>query len=298
MTVVTFRSMTWEASLVSARRVGRIVAPIVIVSALGAMSLGMGLVDVLRAALAVLLVLVLPGLLVTSFLFSRFGGVPERAALAVGISLAVMSLGGQLLNLFPTGIGSASWLVLIAVPVTAALLILRFRGREAFNGLPSQHSITLGPEPLRSVLWFVPSLALLTLAVVVSRMGAEDALDTGFTQLWIRPVVADTVIVELGVRSSEHGGDEYRLEMLIDGAVRQQWPSIDLSADQEWHTRVVLSSDQADQAVEAHLYLTDRPDEPYRRVRLQPLGDLMTPNHAGVVEVSHSSDAGPLGVGQ
>lgn len=250
--------------------VNTVITLLVIASILAVASIDVGPARVLLTLLAVLLVLVLPGLLMTPLLFpTRSLGLPERVVLALGISLAVMSLGGQLLNIFPLGIRTASWLALLALLVAGALVIHRARDLAPITGLLGRRIVVIRLDAMRPVLWFVPALALLVLAVVVSRIGLQETFGEGFTQLWIGPVSSDGRTTELGIRNAELGSTKYRLEMLVDGAVQQQWPSIVLSPDQEWHTHVALPADPAAHSLEAYLYLGNRPDELYRRVSLR-----------------------------
>lgn len=224
----------------------------------------------LRVVLGVLLVLVIPGLFVTSAVFpGRLFGVPERVALTLGTSLVVIALGGQLLNLTATGLHAVSWVILILAVVAVAVASRRLRDRKAVAGwLRIDRSTIHAVRGASRQLVLVAAAAVLVLAAfVVSRAGAEATATPGFTELWMRPTGTDAASVELGVRSAELSDAEYRLELRAQGEFRDDWTFV-LAPGQEWRTTFELPADLASERIDAELYRADRPDEVYRQVVL------------------------------
>jgi uncharacterized membrane protein len=218
------------------------------------------------------LVLVLPGYALTSALFPRQAlGIPERLVFSLGLSLAIVLLGGLVLNLTPFGLRAGSWAVfLTGITLGAcAVALVRRRGQDISTsgwlgdiGLTFRQGLLLGLAAL-----------IVCGAVAVSIIGAERQPSPGFTQLWILPVggAANAKhVVRLGMSNTESKAMEYRLAVNMNGKVVKEWPAIDLSPNEKWEATLVLpqTGHSGTARVEAMLYRTDAPTTIYRHVVL------------------------------
>lgn len=228
----------------------------------------MGLNSVaLRTALALPLVLVLPGYSIMAAMFSRRApSFAERLLLSVGLSLAITVLGGLVLHLTPWGLQKYSWVSLLAGITLSgsALALMRRRGQ-----VPT--------APVRSAPHFSLSqglLLLLAAAVVLTAIGlaavGANRQPTRFTQLWMLPVAgAARDRVRLGVSNMESVQMTYRLELAIGNTTIDEWQIIRLEPGERWETTVALPSVLPDTAmIDAKLYRLDAPEEVYRAVAL------------------------------
>jgi hypothetical protein len=231
----------------------------------------------MRVIFAVPLVLLAPGYAVTAALFPdpvirlptvlrvNPTGTIERLLLSLGLSLAVASLGGLLLNLTPSGLQVQSWLLLLeGVTIGASVIALLRRERHPV----SEPALVLPIPSPSQLLLLTAGIAITAGAIWVSRVGAETQQYGGFTQLWILPAGQD--MVRYGVRNMEQAREGYRLRIGVSGVARQRWQSITLAPGASWKATMRLPrSHVAPETVNIRLYRTDRPNAIYRHVRLQ-----------------------------
>lgn len=218
-----------------------------------------------RIFFALPLVLALPGYAIVAAAFP--GGAPglaERAALSLGLSLAVAALGGLALHQAPAGLRAGPWAVLLGnITLVASLVALVRRARHPGPARPAL-SLSWG-----QALAFGLAGLLVCSALVVARDGALRRDATRFTQLWALPAgAAGDERVRLGVANMEGVTVRYRLELESGGGVVSSWPAIVLGPDQRWEEVVALPPSSGTRAVEAVLYRMDDPGTPYRRVVL------------------------------
>jgi hypothetical protein len=103
-----------------------------------------------------------------------------------------------------------------------------------------------------------------------SHSAHQQQIATSSTQLWILPdgpAASNSIVV--GVRNSDSETASYRLEMVEAARVLQEWSAINLTAGQQWETRVIVPS-EPNVPVEANLYRLDAPEQVYRHVVLWP----------------------------
>lgn len=169
--------------------------------------------EVIRLVAGLPLTLFLPGYAIVAVAFgSSELALPKRAMLSVGVSLTVLVLGALLLNVFPFGIRTASWAVLLAVVVIAACRGAALRRGPA--GRQRRRRTSFRPA------W--GSVALLAAAVVVAIAAlalAQKPLPAknaeGFTVLWMLPTDSREKAVAIGVESNEQDPASYRLEVKL-----------------------------------------------------------------------------------
>src|SRR5439155_15277365 len=174
--------MTWEDSSMRLRNLDLIVTMVIV-----AMNIGWALlpwhIPVIGIILALLLVFVLPGYMLTELVFQKRSlDVSHRLIFSLGLSLAIDILGGLILNLLPAGLHEISWAVLLGLlTVVFSLLVAYLRRGAAMNGA----------RPLRfrfSIYGFILfglATVIAVLSILYAALGAIQQPHTGFTQLWM-----------------------------------------------------------------------------------------------------------------
>ncbi len=226
---------------------------------------------VLIRILTLPLVLLLPGYALVSALFpNRSLGVAERLMFSLGLSLAIVILGGLGLNWTPFGLRASSWAVLLAGITLAASAVALVRRRGRSMSAPGWLRVGNVGFTLRQGLLLGLAVAIVCGAVAVSIIGAERQSYAGFTQLWILPAGGANPenAVHLGVSNMESTAMEYRLAVNVGGKVVRQWPAIDLEPNKQWEATLVLPPTASVARVEADLYRADAPTTIYRHVVL------------------------------
>ncbi len=227
----------------------------------------------LRIALAIPLVLFLPGYALTAALFpTRALDLAERLAFILGLSLAGTVLGGVALNLTPWGLEARSWAILLSSVTLGAgvVALVRRRGYPEANACP----VSIGINVRQAILFGLAVLIAVT-AVGVASVGASRQQSSRFTQLWILSAnQADRDAVQLGIRSMERTHVTYRLVLTTGGTIIEEWPAIDIAPGGEWETTVILPAAQPGiSPVEASLYRLDSSESIYRHVTLSRDGE-------------------------
>ena len=223
------------------------------------------------APLGLVLVLGLPGYLLTEMLFRHYQlGWAERLLFGLGGSLTVAVLGTLLLQQLGWSLQSTSWLTLFLV----------VSGLGAIGTWLTRHPAppTLG-EP-RQVGLGLAQLALLGLAVVIAGAAFTTARSVapmqsfqGYTMLWLAPNAdANPHHIQLGIDSKEFAPTQYKLQVKVNDQLAQEWSQLDLAPNQQWLASVeVPAADAAHSNVEALLYRLDAPETVYRHVFLRPV---------------------------
>jgi uncharacterized membrane protein len=246
---------------------------VMIFAAIGLMvTLLPGLPELLRAPLALPLVLALPGYaLIAAMDPGRHAGGIERAVMTPALSIAITILGGLLLNLTPWGLRREMWALLLGgFSLAMAGVAVTRRKKIAANPdapvAPSRPVLRLRPQQI--ALLGMAALLLIG-AVVVARYGALNQPTEGFTQLWLQQVAgAAPGTVRLGVSNEEQQPVRYVLRMSAGERVLAEWDDIELQPGARWENTETLPADLgAGLPVEAALY-REGEAEPYRRVHL------------------------------
>lgn len=226
-----------------------------------------GTADVKAIGLTGALFLALPGYALTLALFPRSSlGGAARLALGAGLSLAVAALGGLLLDVMPSGLQPRSWGVLLScVTIGASAVALARHGEPTASGGLRTYVL---PD-LRQATLFAAALLVMGSTVVVAYNGALQQ-HTTFTQLWMVPdrgIGQDAI--RMGVRNMESATVTYGLRLQVGTVTIREWPGIKLNSTEGWETTVELPDMGPDKAfVEAVLFRSDAPGDPYRRVAL------------------------------
>ncbi len=199
----------------------------------------------------------IPGFLLGELILGRTDvGRVERLLFAVSLSIVLIILGAQVMNLFPSGVSAFSWIVLLGgVSAVAAAVLVRVR--PAGQRLPRRSS--LRPVERADGLQLVAGAVLVGLAGIVAVVAANVRTDPGFTQLSIERL-SDTV--NISVDSEELTRTRFRLVVSTESDEHV----IEL-APGETFSLPIQAPDGA-QRIEVELFRGDE-REPYREVSLE-----------------------------
>lgn len=180
--------------------------------------------NLVRVAIAIGAVLFVPGYMSLAALYPHPEEVMphERAVLAFGFSLAVVSLVGLALNFSPWGIRPIPFMSALGLwdATACGVTILRRRARARIGGAVSAPA-TVRPRATRLVLPAVSlGAAVLGAAAVVALLGTPR--QEQFTEFYLRSpagsfplpssVLADAISVRLTVANREGSVQRYRIE--------------------------------------------------------------------------------------
>jgi uncharacterized membrane protein len=222
--------------------------------------------EIVRLAAALPLTLFLPGYAIVAAAFgSQELALPKRVTLSIGISLTVLVLGAFVLNIFPFGLRTWSWAVLLVLVVIAAARGAALRRAPARRERPRARA--LPGRPAASSVAFVSLALVIGIAALVLAqrpLPAKHALAN--TALWMLPTDSDENAVAVGVISNQHDPHSYRLEVNL-GQDRSRTYRVDLDPGGERVYEIdVPPKPKARTHVVASLYRAGKPQKLYRRV--------------------------------
>ena len=214
-----------------------------------------GLSDFVQA-LAGLVLVVTPSLLLAWPLLRPRFGVAGAFAIASAFSIGMIVITGLLLNLLPWGLQRGTWLAYVAVVIALAFVIDRARiGRARATVEVHTHEVVLG----------VIGAGLLVSAFLVARLFSADPGES-FTLLSISAASdAPTSAVVVRIESRENAPTGYRLEILRNGTLFTRFEPIQLTGGQMWIHRFATGSG----GIEARLFRLSDTGTLYRWVRVQ-----------------------------
>lgn len=222
--------------------------------------------EIVRLAAALPLTLFLPGYAVIAAAFgSHELALPKRITLSVATSLMVLALSAFVLNIFPFGLETASWAVLLPLIVIAAC-----RGAALRRRLPGRQSPRRRPSLSRpaasSIALGAAALVIAVAALVITQKPLSAKNAAGFTALWMLPTDAREDAVAIGVISNRHQFASYRLRVSL-GKDQSKTYRVDLDPGEERVYEVDVPPGNAGSTrVVASLYRAGRPQQVYRRV--------------------------------
>jgi uncharacterized membrane protein len=262
------------------------------------------------AIFGVPLVFVLPGYTIVAVLVERRTDLIERVAMSILLSIAVVILGGFLLNVLPGGLRTGSWaLWLWAVTISGSVVAFaRRRADAASNGarvaleLGSWRRWVVALELGSWRRWVVALAArgrrlrardgaLIVAAVVLFFASTNLAVNWaaqphggGFTQLWIqRDLSEQAPAVLVGMTNNELTPQRYQLTFAVDQATTHIY-AIFLSPGEHWQQTIAVTPAYLEgvATVDAQLYRAGEPNTVYRHVHL----DLVISNGSAVPTVT------------
>jgi hypothetical protein len=218
----------------------------------------------IRTALAVPLILFLPGYGLTAVLFPRRAlDLPARLLLSVGLSLAMTAFSGLILHLTPRGIQLQNpWTLplLGGTGLTGLYFLIRDARHVDWTDIRARIGLTS-----RQILLLLSAAVIAALAGNIARTPASPKDLKGYTLLWVQASDSPDQI-KLGVRSEEFETTKYQLRFEMNKIVREG-PSFELEPGQTREYSLKLNGeDLTGQPVTVLLYRLDKSNEVYRRV--------------------------------
>lgn len=218
-------------------------------------------VDLLRLIFTLPLTLFFPGYALSTAIFARNPiGRTKLLLLSVGTSLAILALGGLLLNSVG-GLQAGTWALLLALVVFAASRAAALRRPPA-----GTTALALPRMRLSALTAAVLTVAALAgagaFALAFTPLPAKHAI--GYTELWLQPLNSG---VRVGVGSNEQERMAYRLRVSFG---RGRAPVVRHFALQPGESHLLqLAVEPADAnrvPIVAALYRSQQPSLVYRRV--------------------------------
>jgi hypothetical protein len=222
--------------------------------------------DLLSLLVALPLFFFLPGYAITAATFAH-GRIPfqHMLVLSIGLSLAVLALGGLVLNYLPGGIRAGWWALLLFLVVLAACRAAALRRPRRWQ--PAQRPRLPRFNLAQAGLAAGGAIAIV-LAIVLAFVPMKAADAVGYTEIWIKPLEGAKAGVEIGVGSAEHEDVPYRLFVKFGDGEPPQGRRFTLAPGQTRTIRLLTEGEpRAAELIEAALFREDRPgSSAYRRV--------------------------------
>lgn len=223
--------------------------------------------EIVRTIAAIPLCLFLPGYALVAAAFgSRELAPPKRLVLIVAVSLMVLVLATFFLNIFPFGLRTASWAVLLPLVVIAAA-----RWAALSRNAPRAEraaGLTLPRPAVSSVVLTSVALLIGVGALVLAQKPLPAKNAVGYTALWILPSSADNEEdVVIGAISNEQDPASFWIEVEIGKREPQIFNfRLDPGEERTFEVTAPITFGRNRVHVVASLYHKDRPQELYRRV--------------------------------
>jgi uncharacterized membrane protein len=233
--------------------------------------LGPGLLP-LRVILALPLVVALPGYSLTAALFpDREIDWARRLVLSVALSLCLGVVIGLALNLMPFGLRAGPWAaaLLCVTLIATAVAVVRRRRRRPIEPVTTR----ILRVRFVDVALILAAACVLGGAVAFARTPLTAKKAQGYTALWLlRGSGKETATLRVGVTSGELNPMTYRLVVRLGPRVVYERRRFPLQPGEEVDEVLDLggTASASRQAIEALLYLENRPQSIYRVVRLWP----------------------------
>ena len=245
--------------------------------------------NVLRILLGLPFVLLFPGYVLTAALFPRKNTLDavERLALSFGLSIALVSLIGLILNYTPWGIRLYPVLISLVILIIALSIATWYRRQRLadFERFAVSFRLNLAPWKGQSLVDKVISVILIAVVLgTVSTLGyviATPKSGEKFTEFYILGLdgkaidypgelkVGEQGRVLAGIINREHEDVNYRLEITINGVSSNALGPIVLQNEGRWEQEVNFIPTQIgdNQKVEFLLYKQGQ-SEAYRAIHL------------------------------
>jgi uncharacterized membrane protein len=216
------------------------------------------------AIFGILLVLVVPGYLLSHLMLPSLP-IEERILLSLGLSVVTAGLLGLLLNFTPWGLSVSTWgvgLGLLAL-LGAGALFFRWRRSTGGAGLPGGVGLKLTWRP--AVLYSAALLVIL-LAFYILKLDSAQ-LNTPLTSLWANYDPGNSVVLNIGIQNQEGKATTYNLVVESNNVIFSNWTGIYLDHD-KLYTRQLALTQIPRGPVKVLLYLADNPTQIYRQVNI------------------------------
>jgi hypothetical protein len=225
--------------------------------------------SILRAALGIPLVLLLPGYALAAAIFPmRPPHRTEQVLLCLGLSLAAAALGGLVLHLTPWGIQAGSWATLLFGVTFISSVVASLRRRP----IPRPRSRPAASTSLVPAATFLLSGLVVAGAIWIARMPSAQQADQAYSVLWAVPAAGDPANrIRLGISSGEAASTGYIVRVVAGTQTVQEF-SLEVAPTGTWETEVQLPDRSGDETVEVLLFRAAAPQDVYRRTALRARG--------------------------
>lgn len=242
-----------------------------------------------RIVLGLLFILFFPGYTLIAALFPKKSdlGTVERIALCFGLSIAIVSLIGLILNYTPLGIRLDPVVSSIAsftiIASTIALYRRRILPKEQRFGLKLHINLPnwRGQSKLDRALTLLLTLSIIGAIGALAYVTAMPTVGEKFTDFYVLDpkgmaedyprelVVGERGKVILGIINREYKETTYFVEVKIDGDKVQEVGPISLAHEEKWEGEVAFAPKRVgeNQKVEFLLFKSEK-SEPYRGLHL------------------------------
>ncbi|HET7507006.1 MAG TPA: DUF1616 domain-containing protein [Solirubrobacterales bacterium] len=223
-------------------------------------------VEVIRVLAALPLTLFLPGFALVAATFDRIELAPlKRLTIEVAASLIVLVLAAFVLNIFPFGLTTASWAVLLTLVVIGGCAVAaRRRGdepRPTRSLFPSSAGLSA-----RSAVLLAAALLIGAGAIALAQTPLPAKHAAGYTALWMLPADRDERALVVGVQSNEQDPAAYRLRVDVGGEGGSRTYRVELDPGEEKTFEVDVPSSAARTRAIASLYREGDLGHLFRRV--------------------------------
>jgi hypothetical protein len=220
----------------------------------------------LRIVLALPLIFVLPGYLLTEWLFYWRKIAPShRLLLTLGLSIVTVIISGLLLNTLTVGLQSVSWVVCLGLITIVEVIVVVVRRGGVAGGEIKIKMLNIYEYGL-----FVLALGGIIFALLYAEKGMAQQPHEGFTQFWMVPAGGNICAVKLGMHSFELGQVAYSVSAAANGVpISVDFPET-LKVGEQVERTLELPTSVHEETVDvrAQLYRLDRPGEVYRSVNI------------------------------
>jgi uncharacterized membrane protein len=213
--------------------------------------------------------LFLPGFVLSSVLFPKRNVLdgPERVAVSIGLSIAILVLAGYLLNLTPWGLQFGSVLTAIGIIVIGGLAYLGIRHRYSYKGLLTEMRRYISPQNILA-LGLIVGVVFGLSWLAAAPPGAEPTTEFFVVDHEIRD---RQLVLTLGIIDHEPDQTTYTLRIQEGDELLDAAPSVLLASGEQWETTLTtqLSDTGFDEPLRLRILLfEDGNTEPYRSLHL------------------------------
>lgn len=224
-------------------------------------------VELIRVIAALPLTLYLPGFALVAAIFDGEELAPlKRLTIEVATSLIVLVLAAFVLNIFPFGLTTASWAVLLAlIVIVGCLVAARRRGKAPRRAQPLFASV--GRPSTRTAVLVAAAILIGAASIALAQTPLPAKHAEGYTALWMLPANADEKALVVGVQSNEQNPASYRLRIETGGGSRSKTYALKLDPGEEKTFEVKAAPRSTGRThVVASLYRAGEPGRLFRRV--------------------------------
>ena len=249
------------------RKQSDLVLSIVVAVVLSAIILLNANIAVIRPALAIMLIILVGHTVLTVWSRGLVLHQAVRILLAIMLGLTITALVGLVLNYTSWGLTPQSWTIALSA-VVIIHAVIAFIQRQRFTGTDERvHRLTFN---FGQGVMLILAVLVVGISIMVAQIGSLNQPRPGFTQLWMTAdPSSNSAATFLGIRNEEADTLTYNLVVTQGTDVLQDYQSLQLKAGETWQRSVDLTSlAEKSVPVEAVLYRSDKPDEPYRSVKL------------------------------